>query len=128
MTGLRLPFLLGLIDLALGTALLASPPARTASPSFRVARTALPLHTWGVALVVLGTLLALACSCRYRVTPVLARVLLATSSALAAGWHTFWTAALTGAALIDSRAALTGIAVYAGMAALHLRCALERGV
>jgi hypothetical protein len=118
--------ILAAVDVLLGCALIAGAPLRTAGPSFASAREIAPIPVWGAVILTLGALLAVAQLLRTRLTPLHGRFAIALPAGVAAGWHAFWAAAFLTTAVMDPRAALTGIPVYAGLSGLHLVVALMR--
>lgn len=108
--------LLAILNTGIGLSLLFSSPLRTSSPAFRAAKAVMPLDAWGVLFLLGGFVCAIAARHgRWGAALVGA----------GAGIHTFWTVTLLQSAMLDQRAALTGIVVYGWLALLHLTSAIR---
>lgn len=108
--------IIGVLDVTLGLVLIFGGPARTSAFSFAVAREVAPMRWWGAAFLLVG--LAVFWSLRIGRAGVAAAI-------VGAALHTFWVTTLGYAALLDDRAALTGLPAYGCFAALHLITALR---
>lgn len=103
--------LLGLLNLGLGTVLLAGSPLRTSSPSLAAARDLMAIHRWGWMFLFGGVICLLAHRFGRRGAVLVS---------VGAGIHAFWSFMLVQAALRDPHAALTGFVVYGWVALLHI--------
>jgi hypothetical protein len=103
--------ILALLNLILGTLLLAGDPLRTSSPSFAGPKALMPIALWGL-LFLLGGLICASAANIGRLGAV--------AVAAGGGIHAFWATCLWMSAAAEPRAALTGIGVYAWVALLHI--------
>src|SRR4051794_622414 len=102
-----------------------SPAARVSSGAFDTAKSIAPMHVWGLVAFLAGLAWTLVGLAARRIPWPAVGYLTGTLAAVLAGWHAFFWMSLCFAAAAHDNVALTGCAIYAGVAVNHVLFAVD---